>query len=72
MTQKEFERKQEEMEDAELIKFAEKELSKLAETGGRSHTMNVPPKVTDTDMIFGELIKRFTRVVMENNQEINY
>ena len=59
MTKEKFEMLQEEMTNLELIDLAEKQVSKLAKTGGRSHTMTVPPRVDDTDMIFSELINRF-------------
>jgi hypothetical protein len=54
-----FAEKQQELPDSELIELADKEISKLAKTGGRSHTMCVPPKVTDTDMLLSELLRRF-------------
>jgi hypothetical protein len=56
MTIKEFNRLQKGMSNAELIEIAQKQVSKLAKTGGESFTMTVPPRVTDTDMIFSELI----------------
>lgn len=62
MTDKEFQMLQEEMTDLELIELAEKEVSKLAETGGKSITMTVPVEVTDTDMILSEVIKRFKKL----------
>lgn len=63
MTTEEFAMMQEEMTDLELIELADKQVSQLAKTGGRSHTMTVPPRIDDTDMIFSELIKRFQRAV---------
>lgn len=54
-----FAAKQAAMSDAELAELAQKEMRKLARTGGRSHTMCVPPMVTDTDMLYCELIRRF-------------
>ena len=59
MTTEEFETKQALMSDKELIKLANEEISKLCISGGRSIHMSVPPMVTDTDMLFCELIKRF-------------
>ena len=47
------------MPDKELIELAEKQVSELARTGGRSHRMCVPPMITDTDMLLSELIRRF-------------
>ena len=54
-----FREEQSAMSDKELIELAHKQVSELARTGGRSHQMCVPPMITDTDMIFCELIKRF-------------
>ncbi len=54
-----FEAKQRSMSDQELIEIAEKQLSKLCETSCKSFTMSIPPMVDDTDMIYGELIRRF-------------
>jgi hypothetical protein len=59
MTVEQFEKKQAAISDKELIELAEKQVTELAKTGGRSHRMCVPPMITDTDMIFCELIKRF-------------
>ena len=63
MTTKEFKEKQSAMSDKELIELASKQVSELAKTGGKSHTMCVPPKNTDTDMVLSELIKRFNRAI---------
>lgn len=63
MTTEEFAIKQAEMSNEELIKLANKQVSELAKTGGRSHKMSVPPQITDTDMIFCELIKRFEKII---------
>jgi hypothetical protein len=63
MTTEEFAIKQAEMSNEELIKLADKQVSELAKTGGRSHKMSVPPQITDTDMIFCELIKRFEKLI---------
>jgi hypothetical protein len=57
MTTEEFAQKQAAISDKELIELADHEICKLAKTG--SITMSVPPEVTDTDMLFSELIKRF-------------
>lgn len=64
MTQEQFDMEQEEMTNIELIDLAEKQVSQLAKTGGRSHKMRVPPRVDDTDMIFSELIKRFKERIL--------
>jgi hypothetical protein len=56
---KQFEEKQSQMSNEELISLAKEEVNKLCKTGGKSITMCVPPTVKDTDMIICELIKRF-------------
>ena len=56
----EFEKKQAEMSDEELIALAEIEVTELARTYGKSHRMTIPPKITDTDMLLCELIRRFS------------
>jgi hypothetical protein len=63
MTTEQFAITQEEMTDSDLIQLADKQVSQLARTGGKSHTMTVPPRIDDTDMIFSELIKRFECMV---------
>lgn len=62
MTLEQFEQKQKNMSNEDLILKCKKEISELARTGGRSHKMTVPPQVDDTDMLFSELVVRF-----ENN-----
>jgi hypothetical protein len=57
-----FEKKQAEMTDKELHELVRIELSKLCQTGGRSITMCVPPMITDTDMLIGELLNRFKKL----------
>lgn len=54
-----FRQKQAEIPDKKLIELCTVELSKLCRTGGKSLTMCVPPMITDTDMLFAELIYRF-------------
>lgn len=63
--QQALERRQASMSDEELVEIADRELSKLCKTGARSFIMTVPPKVEDTDMIFGELIERFKKRINE-------
>lgn len=58
-----FEAKRAKMSDEELIKLAYDQVHKLAETYGQSHTMSIPPRVTDTDMILSEIIKRYEKAV---------
>ena len=59
MTHEEFREKLKAISDSELAEQASSELSELCKTGGRSMTLSVPPRLTDTDMIFAELIRRF-------------
>lgn len=54
-----FAAKQAAMSDAELAELCEKEVHNLAGSYGKSHHMSVPPMVTDTDMLYCELIRRF-------------
>ncbi len=59
MTVEEFEAEKAAMSDYDLIRFVDEEISQLALTGGKSHKMSVPPKVTDTDMLLSELLRRY-------------
>jgi hypothetical protein len=54
-----FKQRQAEMSDDELIKLCQSELIKLCKSGGKSLRMCIPPMITDTDMLFQELIDRF-------------
>lgn len=58
----EFEAKQGAMPTDELIILAKKMVNQLAKTYGKSHTMSIPPQITDTDMILSEVIKRFEKL----------
>ena len=59
MTHEELQNKIHTMSDRKLIEEATIQLDKLCVTGGKSFTMNVPPRVTDTDLILSEVIRRF-------------
>lgn len=63
MITEEFLHAQSEMSNTELIKLAHDQVVNLALTGGKSHKMSVPPQITDTDMLFCELIRRFKKAV---------
>lgn len=65
MTEKGLKQKQKNMSNEDLILECRKQVSELARTGGRSHKMCVPPMITDTDMIFSELLDRFESAVKE-------
>lgn len=62
--------KQQAMTNEELVKRASDQVSSLCKTGGRSLTMCVPPKVTDTDMILSELIRRYEILYSPRNKTI--
>jgi hypothetical protein len=59
MTHEEFKSKVESLSDNELRDMSQNALSKLCETGAKSFTMSVPPRIDDTDILFSELIRRF-------------
>jgi len=63
MTTEQFAEKQAAISNEELMELVDKQIINLASTGGKSHTMTVPPQVTDTDMIFCELLNRFKKVL---------
>jgi hypothetical protein len=62
MTTEEFKLMQSQISDDTLIELTLDQVEDLARTGGRSHKMTVPPQITDTDMLFCELIKRFKKL----------
>lgn len=69
MTEKQFKQQQESMTDQDLISEVERQIFELAKTGGRSHTMSVPPRIKDTDMVLCELVRRY-KLRLADNQEI--
>lgn len=71
MTTEQFEEKQAAMSDKELIELAEKQIHKLAKTGGESHKMCVPPIITDTDMLLCELVKRYKGAINIDVKDAN-
>ena|SRR5690606_8604799 len=64
---KAFEAAQAAMPDGELIERVKKEYCQLAETYGNSHRMSIPPMVTDTDMLFGEITRRYEALLKERD-----
>ena len=58
MTTEQFQEKQSQMSNEELISLAREEVAKLCKTGGQSLRMCVPPSIKDTDMLLCEVIKR--------------
>ncbi len=59
MRTEEFQAKQAAMSNLELALRAETEIQAVCKNGMASFTMSIPPQVTNTDMIFCELIRRF-------------
>lgn len=59
MTHEEFQQQLRDTPNLELLEMAQIALSKLCSSGGDSFTMTVPPRIDDTDMVFGEVLKRF-------------
>lgn len=66
MTHEEFQSKLEAIPNLELAEMAQKALSKLCSTGGKSFTMTVPPRLDDTDMVLSEVIRRFELLHLES------
>lgn len=62
MTHEEFQQELEQIPNEKLVEKANYELSKLCDTGGRSFTMCVPPKIDDTDIVLSEIIRRFVKL----------
>lgn len=63
MNAEQLKQKQRNMSNEDLVSECRRQVSELAKTGGRSHKMCVPPMITDTDMIFSELLDRFESAV---------
>ncbi len=63
MKEEQFRAKQQAMSDQDLIEKAETMITELARTYGKSHTMSIPPMITDTDMLLSELVRRYKRIV---------
>lgn len=57
--EQEFELQKSKISNEELIELAHKEIGELAKTYGKSHKMSIPPRITDTDMLLTEVVKRF-------------
>ena len=68
MTQEQLDRELSEISDSELHEKVMELLSKLCKTGGKAFTMSVPVKSDDTDMLIGELLKRFKQ--KNNNKNV--
>ena len=53
-----FQLKQKGMPDRELVQRSNKEIERLCKTGGKSFTISIPVRVTDSDIILSEVIRR--------------
>ncbi len=69
-TAEEFEAEQRAIPDDRLAEMAQNALSRLCETGGRTITMTVPPRIDDTDMVIAEVIKRFKAYAAQQKPEM--
>ncbi len=69
MTVEQFEKKQSEMADKELLEKTRQLLSKLCQTGGKSLSMSVPPNVNDFDMLICELMRRYNKSIWNNIED---
>ena len=58
-----FKQKQRDMTDEDLIELVGDEISRLTQSDGKSYTMCVPPKITDTDMLLFEMLRRFKSLI---------
>ena len=54
-----FRHEQLEMSNERLIEHCEHQIQSMTDTCGRSHIMSVPPEITDSDVLFSELVRRF-------------
>lgn len=70
MNTEEFAERLAAISDKELISIADQILGKLCKTGGRSFVMTVPPMITDTDIVFAQVLKRFERLLNPINNDL--
>lgn len=56
---KEFLEKRATMSNGDLVELCEEELRKMCITGGKSFRTSIPLQVSDTDILFAELVRRF-------------
>jgi len=61
-----------EISDEELIEKSGSYIGQLAKTYGKSHKMSIPPDKYDTDMLLGELRRRYKALLehLEKQTEI--
>jgi chlorite dismutase len=67
MTHQEFENLRERRTTEELISQFEKWFKRLHENS-ESYTMNVPPRINDTDIVFADVVKRLNQLQKENEK----
>ena len=65
MTHEEFQNRLHDIPDRKLIEEATLQLDKMCKNGAKSFIMTVPPQLTDTDMVFSELIRRFELLIIK-------
>jgi len=68
MNTEDFAKQLEDITNADLVLLADQQLAKLIKTNGKSFLMSVPAQITDTDIIFMQLIKRFEEITRELDQ----
>lgn len=54
--------------DLELIEEATEQILELARTGGKSHTMSIPPQANDTDLVLFIAIQKYKRLLQEKEE----
>lgn len=64
MTHEEFQEQVHGLSDRKLIEQATIAVDNLCKKGGSAFTMHVPPRITDMDILFTELIRRFEERVI--------
>lgn len=68
MTHEEFQESLKNVSNEVLIDQCDKAVSEMCKNGMKAFTMCVPPRLTDTDIILSELIRRFKNTV-DNKSE---
>jgi hypothetical protein len=73
MTHEEFQQNLENMPAEELIKECKEFISNACKTGGKNFVMHIPPRLTDFDIIFSELVTRYKSLLpCTGNCGMNY
>jgi len=63
MNTEEFEKNRKGMSDEELIRLVREEIHQLTKPFGRKPNLNIPPRITDTDLILREIIDRYENLM---------